>query len=168
MRKKRKTQTEKIHVDQSGKIEQTNKNTILCLAYDDEDGTWDAIVIKAKTKRQLQEIFRRNGQPRNYVLFVFCAGLSLLIKRNLNVPMITIDREYFSKDAVIKEILLEMLKDSKRIPEISFGNIGRRVQAHLKGYQVYSGRLSTKKIASVTELLKAIKKTEVGNRLKNA
>lgn len=155
----------KFQIDQSGKIEQTNKDTVLCLANEEE---WDAILIRAKTKRQLQEIFRRNGQPRNYVLFVFCAGLSLLIKRNIDKLMVVIDREYFSKEAVIKEILLEMLKDIKRIPEISFGNIGRHVQAHLKGYQVYTGKLAAKKVISQRELLKAIKKTEVGNRLKDA
>lgn len=152
-------------IDQSGKIEQTNKDTVLCLASENE---WDTVTIKAKTKRQLQEIFRRNGQPRNYVLFVFCAGLSILIKRNINIPLVIIDREYFSKDAVIKEILLEMLAGNKKIPEISFGHIGRKVQAHLKGYRVYTGKLVTKKIITQSELLKAIKKTEVGNRLKDA
>lgn len=151
-------------IDQSGKIEQTNKDTVLCLANDE----WDAVTIKARIKRQLQEIFRRNGQPKNYVLFVFCAGLSLLIERNINKPMIVIDREYFGKEGVIKEILIEMLKDNKSIPEISFGNIGRRVQAHLKGYRVYTGRLVAKKVISQREILKAIKKTEVGNRLKDA
>lgn len=145
MKKKRKTSSVKFQIDQSGKIEQTNKDTVLCLAEDSEEGFWDGLVIKSKTKRQLQKIFRRNGQPKNYVLFVFCAGLYLLIKRNLHIPMITIDREYFGKEAIIKEILLQMLEGSKIIPEIEFGNIGRKVQAHLKGYRIYTGKLVTKK-----------------------
>ncbi|MBI4092037.1 MAG: hypothetical protein HY427_02425 [Candidatus Levybacteria bacterium] len=154
-----------FQIDQSGKIEQTDKDTVLCLANEEE---WDAILIKAKTKRQLQEIFRLNKQPRNYVLFVFCAGLAVLIKRNLDKDTITIDREYFGKEAVIKEILLGMIKENKRRPEILFGNIGRRVQAHLKGYKIYIRKIQAKKTISRVELLKEIKKTEVGKRLKNA
>lgn len=85
-------------IDQSGKIEQTNKDTILCLSNDD----WDAIKISAKTKRQLQEIFRRNGQNRNFVLFTFSAGLAILIDRNSRLHHLIIDREYYGHEAVIK------------------------------------------------------------------
>ncbi len=102
------------------------------------------------------------------MLFVFCACLYLLIVRNKKIPVITIDREYFGKDAVIKEILLEMLGRREKIPEIYFGFVGRKVQAHLRGYQVYTGKLSAKKVFSLAEAIKAIKKTEVGSRLKEA
>lgn len=60
----------KYEIDQSGKIEQTNKNTVLCLSND----KWDSVLILARTKRQIQEIFRRNGQIRNYVILPFVQG----------------------------------------------------------------------------------------------
>lgn len=44
---KSKTKPTKYLIDQSGKIEQTPKNTVLCLA----NGTIDTILIKAKIKR---------------------------------------------------------------------------------------------------------------------
>lgn len=162
-RGKKKTEA-KYQIDQSGKIEQTNKDTVLCLA----NGSLDTILIKAKTKRQLQEIFRRNGQPRNYVLFTFCAGLSILLKRDITIGQVTIDREYFGKEAVIKEILLEMLEKDKNRIDINFDTIGRRVNAHIKGYLVFKGKLKANKNISQDALLQEIKKTEVGNRLKNA
>lgn len=149
-------------IDQSGKIEQTNKDTVLCLS----NGTWDTILIKAKTKRQLQEIFRRHGQTRNYVLFVFCAGVSLLFQRNLKISSAVIDREYYRKDSIIKEILLKML-DKKEI-NILFGNIGRRVNAHNQAYLTYNKKLKPKEIIEATKIFEAIKKTEVGKRLKDA
>lgn len=136
-------------IDQSGKIEQTNKDTVLCLA----DGSWDTVLIKAKTKRQIQEIFRRNGQIRNYVLFTFCAGLSLLIKRNLRIGQVIIDKEYFGKEPVIKEILLEMLKEEKKILEIAFANIGRRVNAHSVGYLTFTGKRRAKSTLTLGKFL---------------
>src|SRR5437762_13916338 len=63
-----------MQLDQSGKIEQTQYSTVLCLS----NGDWYAVRIRAATKRQLQEIFRRNGQVRNYILFTFSATLALL------------------------------------------------------------------------------------------
>ncbi len=63
-------------IDQSGKIEQTNKNTILCFS----NNIHDTIIIKARSKRQLQEIFRRNGQIRNYILFTFSEVFYLIKK----------------------------------------------------------------------------------------
>jgi len=154
----------KYEVDQSGKVEQTNKHTILCLSND----SWDALLIKARTKRQVQEIFRRSGQVRNYVLFTFCAGLSFLIKRNLEVGRVIIDREYYGKEAVIKEILLQMLGKCKRIPEVIFENIGRRARAHSRAYLIFTRKLKAKYCMNLEEVLGEIKLTEVGKRLKNA
>ena len=150
-------------IDQSGKVEQTNKDTVLCLA----NGNLDTIFIKAGVKRQLQEIFRRNGQPRNYVLFTFCAALSLLLKRNLSIGRIIIDKEYFGKEAIIKEILLEMMEENRDKIIIEFGIIGKRVNAHIKGYQVYKGKRNPEKVLNQEAILKEIKKTEVGKQLKN-
>ena len=151
-------------IDQSGKIEATNKNTVLGMS----NGSSDAVLIKARTKRQLQEIFRRNGQIRNYILFVFAAGLSLLIKHNRKVSNITVDLEYYGKEAIIKKILLQMLSSNKNLPAISFGKIGKRSNAHHLAHDIATGEIKTKRILKLTEILNEIKKTEVGNRLKDA
>lgn len=156
--------TGKVQIDQSGKIEQTSKNTILCLS----NGFWDAVSIKAKTKRQLQEIFRRNGQNRNFILFTFCAALALLLKRNLMLNEVTVDKEYTSKEGIIKKITQEMLASEKKIPEIYFGNIGKKAMAHNRAYAIAIGKLKANKELAFPEVLSQIKKTEVGKQLKNA
>ncbi len=153
----------KYQIDQSGKIEQTNKNTILCVS----NGSWDTIIITNKMKRQLQEIFRRNGQIRNYVLFVFCACLVLLLKRNSQVKSVTIDREYYGKEAIIKKILLELLKKEKSTTDIYFDNIGRKVNAHKRAYLTFTGKLKAKGELKIVDICAEIKKTEVGKRLKD-
>lgn len=151
-------------IDQSGKIEKTNKDTVLCLSNDN----WDAVVIKAKTKRQVQEIFRRNGQNRNFVLFIFSAGLTILISRNIDIFDILIDREYFGKESIIKNVILEMLKMKERAPKIYFGNIGKKAMAHHRAYAVAIGKLKASCLITEKEILAQIKNTEVGKRLKDA
>lgn len=153
----------RYQIDQSGKIEQTNKDTVLCLA----NGNCYTVLIKAKTKRQLQEIFRRNGQPRNYVLFTFSAGIYLLLNNYTALGAVTIDREYFGREAIIKKIILEMFgKDHNKII-IGFSTIGKRVNAHLEGYKVFKGKIEAGQTLNQKNLIKAIKKTEVGKQLKD-
>jgi len=154
----------KYQIDQSGKIEQTRVNTVICLS----NGSSDTILVLAKTKRQIQEIFRRNGQIRNYILFTFCATLSVILKRNPTIKRVIIDKEYYGKEAIIKEILTEMLKATKHFPEINFSNIGRKVNAHSLAYLTFTKKFKPKKKVDLKEIFEEIKKTEVGKRLKNA
>ena len=154
----------KYFIDQSGKIKDTAKDTVLCIS----NGQWSTVLIKAKTKRQLQEIFRRHGQIRNYVLFTFSAGLSLLIQNNSQATKIVIDKEYLGNEPVIKEIILQIIKGNKNIPVVEFGHIGKTSKAHFRAKLVVSKKEKPKVILSENILLKAIKKTEVGKRLKNA
>lgn len=164
MKKKRQTASEKFQIDQSGKIEQTNKDTVLCLS----NGSWDTVLIKAKTKRQIQEIFRRNGQPRNYVLFTFSAALAILIERNLSVGKIVIDKEYFGKEPIIKKLLEEMSEEIKEKVTLEFGLVGKSSRADFRAGEVLAKKKKAKLVLTARMLLKAIKKTEVGNRLKDA
>lgn len=153
-----------FYIDQSGKIEKTNKVTVLCLS----NKEWDAVLIKARTKRQVQEIFRRNGQIRNYVLFTFCAGLSCLIGRNIKYHRLIIDQEYFGKEPIIEKLILEMLRDKKKVPEIVFTLIGKKAMAHTRANDIATKKLKAKKVLNSEEILRKIKMTEVGKRLKNA
>lgn len=143
-------------IDMSGKVEHTSKDTILCLS----NGRWDAVRIKAKTKRDIQEMFRLNSQIRNFILFVFCAGLAILLRRNLGISEVLIDKEYFGKESIIKNLLLKMLY-SERVPRIEFGLIGKKALAHNRAYAINLGKLSAKKVISVKEILEELKKTEV-------
>ena len=53
----------RIEIDQSIKVEQTGKDTVLGVANDISC----AVVLPGKVKRKLQEEFRRSGRPRLFI-----------------------------------------------------------------------------------------------------
>jgi len=67
-RQQKSTQT-KYQIDQSGKIEQTNKVTIVAFS-NDKSGS---VMLSASDKRALQEIYRKAGKPRVFPTQVFAA-----------------------------------------------------------------------------------------------
>lgn len=95
-----------IEIDQSNKIEKTNKDTIIGLSNNKKF----TALISAKIKRKLQEEFRKQGKPRLFVYRTFIAGIVLLLKyaQINNLTHITIDLEYLTQDKILTSIFLEM------------------------------------------------------------
>lgn len=55
-----------FEIDQSGKIEDTAKNSVLALT----DGTFEyTLVLPAKVKRELQAHFRKKGEQKLFIEF---------------------------------------------------------------------------------------------------
>ncbi|MCX6810253.1 MAG: hypothetical protein NTY30_00740 [Candidatus Berkelbacteria bacterium] len=50
----------KIEIDQSGKIEETGKPTVIAFS----NGKSASIIISAKDKKLVQTVFRKIGQPK--------------------------------------------------------------------------------------------------------
>ena len=96
-------------------------------------------MIPRKIKRQLQKEFRKLGQPRLFVDRTFAAGIVLLIRNYLRkIDVLVADREYLSREKLIKDIILEMLKKLRRKqPQIYFRQIGKKSNAHNIAYQTY-------------------------------
>ena len=94
----------RIEIDQSGKIEQTERHTVLCLSNDKNY----SIFISRKVKRKIQRFFRENNQIRNFIIFTHSAGLSILLRRVKPLTKVIIDQEYKDKNAVIKNLIHEM------------------------------------------------------------
>ena len=127
----------KIEIDQSGKIEATNKPTVVCFSNSESK----SILIKGRDKQQLQQIFRKAGKPRMFVIQTFSCLVYLLVKESLpEVTQLVIDREYPGYEKLIKSYLVQLTKsDSKPLfsDMIYFTEIGRKSPAHLKAYQSY-------------------------------
>lgn len=151
-----------IQVDQSGKIEQTDKDTVLAFSNDKDF----AILIPRRIKRQLQDFFRRKGQPQIFVYKVFSAGVVLLLRDYLNkVNRVTIDEEYFGKEKIIKSMIDEMLsRFSKKMPEVVFGRIGRKSRAHGIAYSVLSRKRKPDKILKLAEIKIIFSKSKQSRR----
>lgn len=136
----------RVEVDQSGKIEATNKPTVVCFS----DGESQTLLIEAKDKQQLQRIFCEAGKPKMFVIQTFSYLLYLLLKKSLpQITQIIVDREYQGYENLIKSYLIQVARSDsiKLFPdEISFAEIGRKSPAHLKAYQSYQTRKTDGKV----------------------
>ena len=142
-----------VEIDQSNKIEQTSKDTIIGLS---NDRTF-TILINRKIKRKLQEEFRKQGKPRLFVYRTFIAGTVLLLKyaQFNNLIKVIIDKEYFGKEKMLKSMFLEMWsRYFEKIPEISFERIGKKSNAHNISYWTMKGKYEPNKIVDFNEIKK--------------
>lgn len=142
-------------IDQSHKIEQTEKDTILALSNDVQF----SVVLKAKDKRAIQREFRQRGEPRNFILFTFSLLLVYLLKQIEPGKRVVIDLEYKGSENIIHDRLIEY---SRRFRinidclQISFRSVGKESPAHR-----YAARIATKKekpnlIVEKKELIKIL------------
>jgi hypothetical protein len=157
---KSKKKSAKIEIDQSGRIEETNRDTILAYS----NGKSYSIIIPARTKRQLLEQFRILGKPKIFVLRVFASGIYLLINDQITKCFdITIDIEYPGNNHLISDMLKEMfIRNNKDISKInfSFSLIGKKSRAHNLAISVFRKKEKADKIIKYSELRElAIKKS---------
>ncbi|OGM70141.1 hypothetical protein A2975_03640 [Candidatus Woesebacteria bacterium RIFCSPLOWO2_01_FULL_44_14] len=125
-----------VEVDQSGRIEETNRDTIIALANKDFGVS---LRIPAETKRQLQKIFRKQGRPKFFAIRVFSVAVAILLQKSkLKPQLVIIDIEYPGHNQTIKSIIGEVLKDTI---DIEFRNIGKQSPAHKVAYLTYKKKL---------------------------
>jgi len=144
----------KIEIDQSGKIENTSKDTVVAFS----NGISASILMRAADKREIQKIFREAGKSQIFIYKLFAIMIFLLVKPHLNkISEIIIDNEYPGKSGVVKDFLMRKVKKINpkfHRENISFGNIGKKSGAHQTAYKVFKGKNKTDKILSVNEALK--------------
>lgn len=139
----------KIYIDQSGKIEDTAKPTILAFS----NHTSGSIIIKAIEKRKLQSIYRKAGKPRTFIIQVFASLVYLLIKcHKLNREVLVIDEEYCGHEDQIKSYLVQAYLKLKKIKSledrIEFRSIGKSNKAHLFAYGCFKKQKGDYKITA--------------------
>jgi len=147
-----------IKIDQSGKIENTSKNTIIAFS----NKVFESIFISAKDKREIQKIFRSAGKSRIFVYKLFAILIFLLIKKHLNnIDQIIVDDEYPGKGYLIKNFLFQEIKKRNSdflVDDIIIKRIGKKSRAHYVAYGVATGRKLSDKRVSIKEILKFIVK----------
>lgn len=125
-----------IEIDQSGKIENTNRNTVIAFS----NHKSKSILISAKDKREIQEIFRGIGKGRMFVYRIFAILIFLLIKNFIHkIDEIIVDEEYPGWNHLIKDFLLREIRRVR--PEfetfrVCFKRIGRKSRAHILAYKI--------------------------------
>lgn len=140
-------------IDQSGKIEQTSKPTIVTLA----NGNVKTVKITGVEKRKLIKAMLQLDYPNlNYMQKLFAAMIFVLIK-DAKLTEIAIDKEYPGHEADIKNMLLGFFgKFRSAAPEISFVLVSKKVKAHIHGIETYRGNLKPNITVNSRDLLKVI------------
>lgn len=144
-------------IDQSGKIEQTNKDTVIAYSND----TQYSILIPRRLKRKVQEVFRLHGFTSLFIYYLFSVGVYYLIESIERISDITIDTEYPSKDKTIRGFLHGFLeKNRKPSHNIHFARIGNRPKAHYAAKDVFDKKIKPDRILGLKEIIRILKKTD--------
>lgn len=148
-----------VEVDQSGKIEQTNWDTVLAMS----DGVDYAILIPAAVKREVFHLLRglypeRAGEFHIYQFFA--VGLYLLMSPYLDeLEEVGIDREYEGKEGYIKGILLQHLRrDDPDFPSagIGFRRVGKGSPSDALAYSVFQGERPPDTMITLEEIMDVV------------
>lgn len=142
-------------IDQSNKIEQTERDTVLAITND----LSLAIVLKSKDKRLLQQIFRDRGEPKVFIFFVFAALLAILLVEVSPESAVVVDHEYLNHEDLIKLKLKQFLTEHSRkelFDNLRFDSIGKKSNAHAFAAKVSFKKEQPQRFVSCKEILKWI------------
>jgi|SRR3989344_3117302 len=125
-------------IDQSGKIEQTSKNTVIGIS----NSLQKSIILKAKEKRALKDIYRTAGKPKVFVVQVFSALIYLLLENaKIEKGVVYIDKEYPGHEDIIKSYINQLIGKRAKIHldphNIRFTLVGKTSNVHLFTYKEY-------------------------------
>lgn len=141
-------------VDQSGKIEQTERDTVIACVNTQSK----TIFIKKKDKRALQQLFKTASNQRSFTYLTFSALLAILLSDLKPKHKIIIDREYLGHEKFIKEKLELYLGQLgiKNLPPITFGHVGKLSKAHKLAYLTAIKKQKPSLTVGVTDVMKVI------------
>lgn len=143
-----------VEVDQSGKFEATNLNTIVAFA----NGHRYSVMISAQTKRFCIRKLREEGLTGStYYLQLFTILLFFLLKNHIDkISQVLIDKEYTGKEKLIKEYLLNLFyREGKKVDssKIRFGYVGKHSPAHIIALETLRGKKRADITLSATKIL---------------
>lgn len=141
----------KIEIDQSGKIEQTNLDTIIALS----NGIKYSLLLRKKDKRILQQYFRTTDKYSLFPYITFSICIALIIKNTSPGHLITIDNEYQGHEQDIKQFILFALNifKSKKKFSITFAHIGKSSPADKLASKVANNKIKPHLIINYEDII---------------
>jgi len=149
----------KVEIDQSGKLEQLNTNTILSFA----NGKSGSILITVSIKRQLIQYARKSlFSEKDNLIVLFSILIFLLILDQPNGVNFIIDEEYTGKDKIIERALTRLLQikfKNKWTGNLIFKQIGKQSPSHKLCWSIHRNKKLQKYVRKITleEIIKLIK-----------
>jgi len=139
-----------IEIDQSGKIEDTNKLTVIAFT----EGKIKSLKISAREKQKLVKAMRIIDYPKKSFIYKIFAGLVFLLLKDEKMEEVVIDSEYPGKEATIKNIIIQLFQKAKRkTPEINFDFISKQSNAHKVALEVFRGKRKADLIINSKQVL---------------
>lgn len=149
----------RVEVDQSGKIEQTNQDTVLAFS----NRIKRAILIPRREKRKLIKILRERGMDvKVFYPRIFCSALFILFEPHLSeLDNIVIDDEYTGKTRLIKNLLNNIAYRQNKPPissKIRFDRVGKKSPAHILAWEAKKDRELVSEKIEARQILQLIGK----------
>jgi hypothetical protein len=147
-------------LDQSGKIEQSNLNTVLAIV----NSKKYSLLLKKNDKRKLETLFKKFFRIKFYPYTIFAILIAILIKKLEINSKIVIDNEYLGHEKFINEkvlFYLDLLKINYA-PVIEFSHVGKTSKAHILAKDVGHQKIKPNlyiKLSEVQKLLLTTKKS---------
>lgn len=127
-----------VEVDQSGRIEETQRDTIIAIA---NDAYAISLRIRRQDKRIIQSIFKERGKPKMFAICMFGKTVSYLLNQSSqHIQVVTIDIEYPGHEKTIKDIILQ---DTSKKLDVRFARIGKNSPAHTKAYFTFTKQIQS-------------------------
>ena len=143
-----------IEVDQSGKIEQLDKDSVIAFSNKNQY----SVLIPKSIKQEIYKLYKGKVKELRYRLFSI--GIYYCLRDYIKEKkLITICCEYQGKENLIKSFLLGYIRESYPIIDakiIRFGRLGKNSNAHAVAIDVYRGNRKPNKILSSTEVKKLL------------
>ena len=144
-----------IEVDQSPRIEETNRPSVVAFS----NGIWSSVYVSAKNKKRLIKLLRVKRKNMKVAKAVLFAVLIYLLVENIITTklIVDIDLEYPGYEGEIKAKLTQLARKNRKkllSDQITFRAVGKKSSAHQKAWQTYRKKLMPKKVLSFEEVEK--------------
>lgn len=130
----------KVEIDQSGRLEHLDTNTVLSFA----NGKSGSILVTVPTKRLLIQNIRKSlFSEKDILTILFSILIFILIKEMPNGVSYIIDEEYTGKERVIERALSTLLQNKfkkKWSGNIIFKQIGKLSPAHRLCWSIHRNK----------------------------
>jgi len=132
----------KFKIDQSIKIENTNKTTYVAIT----NSGRVVVSISSKDKKLLKLFFRKLNRPTIFKVFTFSVLCAKVIAHT-KAKSVVIDNEYLGHEINIKSFVVQILSIwNYNDTHISFRNLGKSSRAHEVVYKAYKKGKSELKV----------------------
>ena len=144
-----------IEVDQSGKIEQLNKDSYIAFS----DGEQYCVKLPKKIKQEISLTYKSRTKQLVQKLFSIC--LFCCLKNHIrNKELVMIDIEYPGWEGFIKRELINLIRNQdadfdKNI--IKFGVITKKSNAHKLALRTYRNIIKPNKILNKEDIIRLLK-----------